>query len=257
MKCMVRLLVCWGLALTGAQGAQTYNESFEAGASAGDGSFTLQAGAWAFTGAVACAKMLDTTPFAMPDTAVLKPTSAAFTGDYVQAGIKVIGFRFSSGSPRPSHLYLELTAGTSVYQRVFPVAETSGWQSYMASLASFEAGGWTVKKGSRENFTAALRDVKSVEVKIRRAGAPPTEHVVDSLFVDGPPQVAGSGTSGGGMTVTWDTLQVGAPYVLQKAGALAGPWTDTAPVNATNRLQQVPLPIDGASGQSFFRLRGP
>ena len=241
-----------------ADAAQIHVEDFSAGASSAQGNFSLQAGTWTFTGGVARAQLYATAPYAIPDTAVLRPSAAAFTGNYAQAGIEVMGFRFQSGRPRPSALYLELTGGGSVFQKVFPAPQEGQWQTFMVSMQSLQAGGWTVKSGSAQDFPSAIQNVRSVELKIHRSGADALTHAVDDFFVDGLPK---SGVqlsmTGPDMSMSWDALQPGASYTMQQSPSLAGPWTDIMPVPATNRLQHINLPRDSSADQLFYRLRGP
>ena len=239
-----------------ANGAQIHSESFASSGAASEASLALGAGAWTFTGAVAQVTFAATDPYAIPDAATLRPSSGAFTGNYVEAGIGVIGFRFRSGSQAPSSVYLELTGGTSVYQKVLAAPPVGEWKHYMVSLQSLEAGGWTVKRGSRD-FVASLADIRSVAISIRRSGASATDYAIDDLFVDGLPQAAGGLTVGGNLSLAWDALQVGAPYTMQESASLNGPGNDAQTVTATSRLQQFDIPTNGAASQAFFRLRGP
>ena len=239
-----------------ANGAQIHSESFASSGAASEASLALGAGAWTFTGAVAQVTFAATDTYAIPDAATLRPSSGAFTGNYVEAGIGVIGFRFRSGSQAPSSVYLELTGGTSVYQKVLDAPPVGEWKHYMVSLQSLEAGGWTVKRGSRD-FVASLADIRSVAISIRRSGASATDYAIDDLFVDGLPQAAGGLTVGGNLSLAWDALQVGAPYTMQESASLNGPWKDAQTVTATSRLQQFDIPTNGAASQAFFRLRGP
>ena len=240
-----------------ANGAQIHSESFASSGAASEASLALGAGAWTFTGAVAQVTFAATDPYAIPDAATLRPSSGAFTGNYVEAGIGVIGFRFRSGSQAPSSVYLELTGGTSVFQKVFPVKEVGEWNTYMVSLSGLSEGGWTVKRGAAADFKAALQDIRSVAISIRRSGASSTDYAIDDLFVDGLPQAAGGLTVGGNLSLAWDALQVGAPYTMQESASLNGPWKDAQTVTATSRLQQFDIPTNGTASQAFFRLRGP
>ena len=247
-----------GLTTLGAQAAGIQSEGFADAQSASEASLYLGAGAWTFTGGVAQVTFAETTPYAIPDVATLRPSSGSFTGNYVEAGLGVMGFRFRCQGPVPSSLYVELAAGGSVYQRLLPVSGSSGWQTYMVSLAGLEAGGWTVKKGSRANFAAALEDVQSVAIKIRRSGASATDYAIDDLLVDGLPQAAdGASASATDLRMAWNYLQLGEPYTMQESPSLNGPWKDAQTVTATSRLQQFSIPANGTAAQSFYRLRGP
>jgi hypothetical protein len=243
-----------------AEGAGVHSESFDAGGSAAPASsLSLGIGAWTFTGGVAQIVFADSAPYAVPDLATLRPSAAAFTGDFVAAGIELIGFRYRAEQQLPSSLYIEIAGASSVFQRVLSPPPVGAWGYYMVSLADVSSGEWKAKRGNSEDFADALRDVKSVELKIRRSGATQQAHVIDDLFVDGLPKAAGGATqpSAGTMTVGWDALQSGMPYVLQAGASVAGPWTDTETVVPTNRLHHVDLPAAGPAPQQFFRLRGP
>ena len=247
-----------GLTTLGATAAGIQSEGFADGQSVSEASLSLGAGGWTFTGGVAQVTFAATTPYAIPDVATLRPSSGAFTGNYVEAGLAVIGFRFRSQGQAPSSLYVELDAGGAVYQRVLPVSPSSEWQSYMVSLASLEEGGWTVKKSSRSDFAAGLADVQSIALKIRRSGASATDYAIDDLFVDGLPQAAGGVSAGAtDLSMAWNYLQLGSPYTMQESPSLNGPWKDAQTVTATSRLQQFSIPANGSAAQAFFRLRGP
>ncbi len=245
-----------GLTTLGAPAAGIVSEGFEDGQAASEASLAM--GIWTFTGGVAQVTFDETTPYAIPDVAILRPSSGSFTGNYVEAGLGVIGFRFRCQGQVPSSLYVELSAGGSVYQRVLPVSVSSEWQSYMVSLAGLEEGGWSVKKGSHAGFAAALEEVQSVALKIRRSGASATDYAIDDLFVDGLPQAAGGvSASGSEFSMAWNYLQLGSPYTMQESPSLNGPWKDAQTVTATSRLQQFSIPANGTAAQAFFRLRGP
>ena len=240
-----------------ARAAGIHSESFPTGTAAAEASLSLEAGSWTFTGGVAQVTFMETAPYAIPDVATLRPSAGAFTGNYVEAGIGVMGFRFKSEGAAPSSLYVEMTDGQSIYQRVLEVGPAGQWQTYMVSLDSFEAGGWLAKKGSPAGFTAALSDVRSVAIKIHRSGAAMTQYAIDDWFVDGLPQAAGGQAGSGSLRVGWDALQVGAPYRMERCDALGGPWQDAGTVTPTSRLHHLDIPADPAAPQRFFRLRGP
>ena len=247
-----------GLTTLGASAAEITSEGFADAQSASEASLSLGAGGWSFAGGAAQVTFADTTPYAIPDVATLRPSSGAFTGNYAVAGLEVIGFRFRSPDEAPSTLYMELSAGTSIYQRVLPVAPSTDWQTYMVSLVGIDEGGWTAKKGTREDFAKSLEDVRSIAIKIRRNGAAARVYAIDDLFVDGLPQAAGGiPASGGAMSMAWNYLQPGSPYTMQESPSLNGPWTDTETVTATGRLQQFSLPANASAPQLFYRLRGP
>ncbi len=247
------------LAAAQADAAGRYSESFSAGASAAPLSgLSLGIGTWSFTGGVAQIVFSDSGYFAVPDLATLRPAAAAFTGDFVAAGVELIGFRYRAEHHAPSSLYLEISGGSSVFQRVLSPPPVGVWAYYMVPLTDAAGGGWTAKRGNIQDFAAALRDVKSVEMKVRRSGVATQAHTIDDLFVDGLPEAAGgTGAPGAGtMTVGWDALQSGMPYVLQASESLTGSWSDVGPVVPTNRLHHVEISVSGP-GLQFFRLRAP
>lgn len=242
----------------GGQAAERYTEVFAGSSAAPASSLSLGVGSWSFTGGIASAKFASSLPMAIPDIASLKPANAAFTGDYVSAGIGVLGFRFRSALALPSSVFVELKGGNAVFQRIIPVTGVGAWESFMVSLASAEAGGWTAMEGRATDFREALRDVKSVEIKVQRSGATAREYAIDDLYVDGLPQATGGVASDGGhVTVAWDAMQAGSPYTMQQSASLSGPWEDVQTVAATSRLQAFSIPSAGSESQAFFRLRGP
>ena len=240
-------------------GAASYTESFSTTGVA-TGRLSMGAGSWSYTGGVAKVRFNaagGSAPIAIPNTATLYPVSGSLTGDYVEAGIEVLGLRFRSETGLPSVVWVELTAGTSVYQRILPVSQVGVWETFMVPLASAEAGGWTAQDGGVEAFRESLRDVKSLVVKVRRSGVAMMEHLVDDLFADLLPQAAGGSSAGGQMTLAWDAMQVGAPYRMERSDRISGPWQDAGAVTPTSRLHQVQIPADPSEPQLFFRLRGP
>ena len=248
-----------GLALlaTASWGAAIYTEPFVSTGVA-TGRLTMGAGSWSYTGGVARVRFNAANPTnAMPNTGILYPLSGSFTGDYVAAGVEVLGLKFRSEAGLPSVVWVELAAGTSVYQRMLPVSEVGIWETFMVPLTSAEAGGWTAQEGRLDEFGESLRNVKSVVVKVRRSGVTVMDHLVDDLFADQTPQAAVGRSSGGQMTLAWDALQVGAPYRMERSDRLGGTWQDAGAVTATSRLHQVEIPTDPDAPQLFYRLRGP
>ncbi len=238
-------------------GAASYTESFNTTGVA-TGRLSLGVGSWSYTGGVAKVRFNALNPpIAIPNTATLYPVSGSFKGDYVAAGIEVLGLKFRSETGLPSLVWVELTAGTSVYQKILPVSQVGVWETFMVPLTSAEAGGWMAQDGGVANFRESLRDVKSVAVKVRRSGVTAMEYLVDDLFADQLPQAAGGRSSGGQMTLAWDALQVGAPYRMERCSTLGGPWQDAGAVTPTSRLHHVQIPADPDEPQLFFRLRGP
>lgn len=256
-KFLQRLVLVCGLAGS-VQAADRYTETFSTNGAAPASSLSLGAGSWSFTGGVALAKFANSLPLSIPDIATLRPSNGAFTGDYVAAGVGVLGFKFRSAVALPSSVYVELKSGTAVFQRVIPVTSVGTWESFMISLSSLEEGGWTVLEGRAADFQAALHEVTSLEIKVQRSGATAREYALDDLYVDGLPQATGRTlTEGRNLTMAWDALQLGALYTMQQSPSLSGPWKDADTVTATSRLQQFTIPADDSAPQGFFRLRGP
>lgn len=246
------------LSFTASALAQSYVEDFSGGSSAVQSTLSLGTGSWTYTGAVARVKFSATTPYAVPDTAVLRPLANAFTGNYIRSGVELLGFRFRSGAPRPSALYVELSGKDSVYQASLPVPPEGEWQAYMVSLPHAGSGVWKLKSGTEENFSKVLEAVRSLEIKIRRAGALAVEYALDDLYVDGLPRSGGGAFAmGQDMSLPWDFLQPGNRYMVQKSYSLAGPWVDDHAFLSTNRFQRVDIPHDLSLTQAFYRLRGP
>ena len=257
MKSLLNAMaVAWSLAIS-AQAADHYTETFSAAGAAPSSSLSLGAGSWTFTGGVAQAKFANSLPISIPDIATLRPSNAAFTGNYVAAGIGVIGFKFRSAVELPSSVYVELKGGTSVFQRVIPVKSVGAWESFMISLSSLDAGNWTVLDGRADDFPEALRDVRSVEIKVQRSGATAREYAIDDFYVDGLPGASGGLASPGALNVSWGSLRAGEAYMVQKSEHLEGPWSDTASAVVTGSVYDFSLPQDGGADQLFYRLRGP
>ena len=235
-------------------------ETFSAGASGWNGSVTLGGGGWSFTGGVARVTFVDTTPVPIPDTGVLSNSPSAssgiFTGNYVAAGIGMIGFRVMAPTELPSGIVLRWGGSTSVYQRQFFIAHTGVWVACAASLVDVDAGPWTVIEGSADDFDAARQDVRFVSVRLQRSGTTAHAYLIDDMVADalpagGVPSVLANGS----VSMRWDYLQTNVAYRLESTPDLDGVWTVEHIITATNRWMWVAR--TNTSHRLFWRLIQP
>ena len=242
-----------------AWGAEPYTEPFTNAASAPGSGLSLGAGSWNFTGGVAQVKFSNTSPIAIPDMATLRLGHAAFTGDYVSAGIELMGFRFRSGVALPSVVFAELKTARGIYQRNVPVSQVGVWEDVTVLLTGEEEGGWTPTEDTQPPLKDALREVEGLSLVIQRSGATSRDYMVDEWYVMGLPRAGGGGlgVQGDGVRMSWGSLRAGTTYTVQESSGLGGTWQDVSTLAATGTLNDFVLPKDADQSQSFYRLRGP
>jgi hypothetical protein len=262
----VGAFVLMALSLGGAlslSAAQPTNESFTAGANGWVGSAQSPFGTfafWSFTGGAA--RVLFTNPgFAIPENATLSNAPAAsggaFTGNYEQAGINLIGFSVLAPQVVPSgFVILEWSGSTSLYQRGFTMTATGVWHRFTASLADTERDRWTTLQGSIDDFAAARQSVSRVTIRISRNGLPDHQFVIDDLYLVGEPEAraleAGAGDT---LTTRWQALNAGVSYQVQSAPAVTGVWAAAQSFVATGAVQSITLTNSGPT--RFWRTVRP
>jgi hypothetical protein len=257
---LMALGLCWTINLSA---AQPTNESFTAGANGWAGSSQSPFGTfafWSFTGGAA--RVLFTNPgFAIPESATLSntPTASggAFTGNYDQVGINLIGFSVLAPQVLPSgFIILEWSGSTSLYQRGFTMTATGVWHRFTASLADTERDRWTTLQGSIDDFAAARQSVSRVTIRISRNGLPDHQFVIDDLYLVGEPE-AREVVAGGGDTLStrWQALNAGVTYQVESAPAVTGVWAAAQSFVATGAVQSITLTNAGAT--RFWRTIRP
>lgn len=257
MRRIIPALLFSALASTGFAASVT-TETFNAGANGWAGTVNM-AGTWSFAAGNAQVTFFDT-GFPIPDEAMLTnqpgASSGSFIGNFVEAGIELIGIRFQAVDALPSDIQLSFRGGTSVYQRSFSIAQTGAWHTLAASLADAELGGWTNLSGNLDGFQAALTDVKSLSVRIVRSGQAAQSYLIDELFLDYLPAGASIVVTGDEWIAQWDRLRPSASYVVEgTTNLLTTPWLPLAQFIATNQAQALTLP--STNTPQFLRLATP
>lgn len=236
-------------------GAAVTTETFQVGANGWVGGVSI-AGAWSFTGSVARVSFFDT-GVPIPDEANLTnqpfATSGSFTGNFVSAGIELIGVRFQARNFLPSDIQLSFRGATSIYHRSFSIAQTGVWYTLAASLNDAQRGGWTNVAGGLDDFQHALTEVKSVGVRIVRSGQSAQDYLIGEIFLDHLPASAGLAVADGEYAATWQRLRPTVSYVVEgSTNLLASPWVPLAQFAATNESQSLALPA--TNNPQFLRL---
>jgi len=254
--------VCFVLAVIfplSAQSARITNETFAGGANGWMGTTVFGSGQWSFTGGTARIKF--NTGFAFPDSATLSnsasASSGAFTGNYDQAGINLIGFSFLAPQIVPSgFVILEWGGSTSIYQKGFTVSTTGVWHNFAMSLSDQAKGQWTTIQGSINDFTAARQSVSFVTIRVTLNGVMFHEFLIDNIFLAGQPGISNYVFSGGSIfSMHMNELQSNLTYHVEAAPDVTGVWTFAQSFIATNRIQTVN--ITNSAPQQFWRTKIP
>jgi hypothetical protein len=154
----------------------------------------------------------------------------------------------------PSAALVRWSGPESSFFRSFAdaIAQTGVWYRIILSLQSKEAGRWM--GGTAAAFAGTLRDVRSLEFQITRAGMTAQRYRLEDVFLDALP--AGTDVSADG-TVAWSRLRTNQAYVIETAGgptqeweAVDGftatgstrTWLDPAPTNAQRKIYRLQFP---------------
>ena len=184
-------------------------------------------------------------------------SGGAFSGNYLAAGIGVVGFRFMAVSALPTDLLFQWQRGTSYYSRLLTpgIASTGVWYQFVLSLAGKDEGGWSGSPASE--FTNALAAVDQIRLNLKvTLSASPTFYRLDDFFTDRPPAaVAVANPDGPPASVTWTYLRTNLTYRVQVADAPANAWSNLVAFTATNRTQEVSVTNAPPDPYGFFRLR--
>ena len=181
-------------------------------------------------------------------------SGGAFVGDYPAAGIQLIGFAFMAQDVLPSSAILRWHGPTSSYFRSFAasILQTGVWYRLAFPMESRAAGRW--QGGGEELFALDRADVKSVEIQVSRSGTTAQRYGVDDVFVDVLP-TGSIGPAASDVHLFWTALQAGTVYAVETAAQPGGPWTETARLAATDRVQEWSDPDASAASNRLYRLR--
>jgi hypothetical protein len=111
------------------------------------------------------------------------PVTGMFSGDYVAAGVKAIGFKVNSSGPKPRAFALYLV-GTSGNEWVYPIdgisANPAEWVTVVVPL-DYSAG-WTLYGGTEAMFYDDLQDVAYLNLLVLESGQAGSEQYTISCF---------------------------------------------------------------------------
>lgn len=243
---ITRLLLCtlWSGVV---DAAGLTNEAFTFGANGWQGSLTLGNGSWSYTGGAVRITFNDTTPISIPDTGTLSnlpgATSGSFTGDYLEAGINLIRFRFYAPTELPSGVTLLWGGLSNIYFRQFTISQTGVWYNLDASLASPGRGEWNALQGSLTNFNTVLQNVKFVAIRVARSGVQKQQFVIDDVSITRQP-VASAVSYGENLgAIVWADLITDVHYQVEATTNLIEPaWDMIESFTATSIVHQISHP---------------
>lgn len=180
-------------------------------------------------------------------------TSAAFTGDYYNAGIFLLGFDFMAADHMPAVAEVRLYSGSSYASCYFhaAVTEPGVWNSFRFPLHSPEAGGWIVQPTV---FNGVMYNVSRVEFVINRANESEQSFYFDNIFVDALPAPGGIvSTVEGGSRIAWHHLRPGARYRIEATPQLATPAWEAIMV-VTAQTSSIFMEYEPSGSHQFFRI---
>lgn len=175
------------------------------------------------------------------DHATLKagPTasSGSYTGNYVTAGINLIGFDFMAESTGPATFNLDLIYGTNrmsvaLVDRVVP---SNGWQTIAVSLRHKADGPW-FGPANEGQFQTWLQDISGVEIRIVRHADQAEIYRLDNFFAvrqSAMTEMVNVGPEA--MAMAWTDVLIGRQYRVEATQNLSGnEWIPIALMVTTN-----------------------
>ena len=193
-----------------------------------------------------------------PETAILKTTplasGGAFTGDYVSAGITLLGFAFKAETYLPGLLSVQWKGDTnSVFLDAKSAILATGVWYYLAfSLGSAAEGGWVSGVGE-DTFVSMQTNVNSISVQVEGQSLTTTaRYRLDDFFIDRG-HLAGrlQPTTNGYGEVTWNYIRSNYTYRLEYADALGGSWTTASVVTATSTTLVSTVSLTNVASRCF------
>lgn len=234
------IAACIHLLVHSASAASIYTETFTTGSNGWQGA----AGSWTFTGGAARV-FFSNIAFPLPQTATLQSTpiasSGAFTGNYEEAGIEMVGFTFIATSVFSSIVFRwtgEWDGNTSVYQRLISGVQSGGTYRFATQLVNSD--GWAFMSGNTDDFETARSSVRYVSVVITRAGVTNRTYYVDDIFLAGLPVATAIGRTETNALITWSPVRSNYTYVAEMADSpMSTSWTAFASFTATDTVAVV------------------
>lgn len=190
-----------------------------------------------------------------------------FSGNYTDAGIELIGFKFFAES-RPSDgdyplpLYLQWGNESNTFETLFAVAETGRWYSFEAALRPEYASQWVDLSGNNlEYFASTLRAVEFVRLTFNGAsttlspGAPSHIYYIDDIYIDRMPVLSSRpGINANTLEVSASRLRTNESYVIESSTNLVTQiWQQLGSFAATSSSSVTNYP--STNDALFLRIR--
>ncbi len=162
-----------------------------------------------------------------------------FTGDYLAAGVKLLGFDVYAATVLPTAGFrVEIRSGTNmVFRDVKHMITSPGTWHRIAVPLDRAAGGWL--PADEDLFEDVLRSVDEVCIRAARSTTKSETYRLDNLFLGrlhgGASAWEGeSGSPSGSVTWMWDDVMDGWTYRIEATTNMAsGEWTPVGTVTAT------------------------
>ncbi len=218
-------------------GSGTRTITFTAGANGWTGTTSGFNSEWTMEPGQARLTFYDSGGFPNPDVGSFSNTvtasGGAFTGDYAQASIALLGFRLRAEDVPLTNFSLRWGGSTSVFQRFFTIGQTGVWKTFAASLASPELGGWSVLQGSTADFHQACADVRFVALRLQSGSGFEHSFLLDEFFLARLPAATAIQSAGASNLITWSYLRSNETYRMESADTATGPWSPGSTITAT------------------------
>lgn len=197
------------------------------------------------------------TPPGPGDNAILIGSGAAssgsFTGNYVTAGINLVGFDIRVNPVPPAVLTLYLLSGTNslFVPLAGRIASSNTWQTLSISVRHQSDGPW-LGPANEAQFQTWLQNVTEMKILLKRSTDQMELYDLDNLFAVTQPASSGATLSWTGtVAVAWTDLVVDQSYQVQASQDLPGNlWSNVYTLVATNTTMQF---IDVDAGLFPFR----
>jgi len=180
-------------------------------------------------------------------------TSAAFTGDYRNAGVCLLGFDFMAADAIPAVAEVRLYSEGHYMSHFFHTAVTATgvWHSFRVSLDSSQAERWLA---SPTVFSDIIDNVSRVEFVVNRASESAQSFYFDNIFVDALPMSGGiAPVVNGGSQIAWHHVRSGDVYRVEASSQLATPTWHVVMV-VTAQTSSIVMDYDDSEELQFLRI---
>lgn len=180
-----------------------------------------------------------------------------FIGDYLAAGIELVGFDFNAVNVIPVSARVELTGRigeieTDYVARFFhnSLIRTNVWHSFRYRLTSPSDGNWSF---GTTNFFKIMTNVVSLQVQISRSGESAQTYLLDNIFIDALPAGGGATAASNTPQIVWNNLRTNEVYRVEASPDLVVPeWTVIATITAQTSTVTTDYPA--TNDYRFFRM---